>query len=131
MPITVDLTSQVGQVRLEIGDDDDTSGHGKRPAGRNLSDGAITLWLARAALYTSDPTRVVLLAAASACEQLARDWSSVADISLPTRSENAGAVAAKWAARAAELRKQAGSAGGLRIRSLAVPANLDTTEYGL
>ncbi len=127
MTITIDLTTQIGQVRLEIGDDDDTDGHGKRPDGRNLSDQAINLWLTRAGLFQSGDSQV-LLAAAYACEQLARDWSTISNISAPSRSEAAGDVAAKWRERARELRHQAaGGGGGLRVRSLrATPV---TSEY--
>lgn len=128
MPITVDLTTQIGQVRLEIGDDDDAEGHGKRPDGRNLSDQAITLWLTRASLFQGAGDNQVLLAAAFACEQLARDWATVSNITAPSRSESAGDVAAKWAERARALRHAvAGGGGGLRVRSLrATPA---TSEY--
>lgn len=127
MTITIDLTTQIGQVRLEIGDDDDTDGHGKRPDGRNLSDQAINLWLTRAGLFQSGDSQV-LLAAAYACEQLARDWATVSNITAPSRSESAGDVAAKWAERARALRHAvAGGGGGLRVRSLrATPA---TSEY--
>lgn len=126
MTITVDLTTPVGQVRLEIGDDDATEGHGKRPDGTNLSDAAIQLWLTRAATYQATSDGQVLLAAAYACEQLARDWATVSNVTAPNRSESAGDVAAKWAARAKELREQlaarvptATPVTGLRVRRLA------------
>ena len=86
MPITVDLTTLVGQVRLEIGDDDDTAGHGQRPDGSNLSDQAITLWLTRASLYQGTSNGQVLLAAAYACEKLARDWATVSNITAHFKS---------------------------------------------
>lgn len=128
MTITVDLTTQIGQVRLEIGDDDATTGHGKRPDGTNLSDAAITLWLTRAGTFQGTSDGQVMLAAAFACEQLARDWSTVSNVTAPSRSETAGDVAAKWAARAAELRKAVAGGQGLRVRSLrATPV---TSEYG-
>lgn len=127
MTITIDLTTQIGQVRLEVGDDDDTAGHGKRPDGSNLSDQAISLWLTRAANYQTTSDGQVLLAAAYACEQLARDWSTVSNITAPSRSENSGEVAAKWSARALELRKAVAGGQGLRIRLLrGTPA---TSEY--
>lgn len=127
MPITVDLTTLVGQVRLEIGDDDDTAGHGQRPDGSNLSDQAITLWLTRASLYQGTSNGQVLLAAAYACEKLARDWATVSNITAPSRRESAGDVAAKWAARAMELRKACAGGLGLRVHSLrATPV---TSEY--
>lgn len=127
MTITIDLTTQIGQVRLEIGDDDDTTGHGKRPDGRNLSDQAIDLWLTRASLYQTSGHAQVLLAAAYACEQLARDWATVSNVSAPSRRESAGDVAAKWAERARALRQAVAGGGGLRVRSLrATPV---TSEY--
>ena len=118
MTITTDLTTQLGQVRLEIGDDDSTTGHGKRPDGTNLSDAALSFWLTRASHYQSTSDGQVLLAAAYACEQLARDWSTVSNVTAPSRSESAGDVAAKWAARAKELRASCAGGQGLRVRSL-------------
>lgn len=119
MPITTDLTTNIGKVRLEIGDRDTTSGMGARPDGSNLSDDEIGYFL------TAEGS--VRLAAARSCEALAADWRKVATIWIGTRKEEAGAIAEGYAAQAALLRKS--SAGGLRIRRLARPASIDGTEY--
>lgn len=119
MPITTSLITDIGKVRLEIGDADSATGMGKKPDGTNLTDDEIQ--------YCLDQEGSVRLAAAKACELLARAWSNVANISVGGRSEGLGSVADGWMKRAQELRAQAG--GGIRIRRLARPANLTSTEY--
>ena len=119
MAITTDLSTDIGQVRLEIGDRDTTAGMGARPDGSNLTDDEIGYFLAAEGSVRG--------AAARACEALAGDWRKIATIWIGTRKEEAGAIAAGFAAQAQILRGSSG--GGLRIRRLARPANLNGTEY--
>lgn len=129
MPVTVDVRTQVGQVRLEIGDTNTASGKGKKPDGTNFSDDELNVWLGRAGRLTRDTDAQVGMAAAMACETLARMWASAADIELPTRKEYYSQVAIRFEAQAKELWGRYN--GGLRIRKLSVPGNLGTTtEYG-
>ena len=119
MPITTDLTTNIGKVRLEIGDTDSTSGQGVKPDGSNLTDDEID--------YCLTLEGSVRLAAAKACELLARHWSGLTNITINGRTENFADVAKAWAAQAKALR--ASSGGGLRIRRLARPSNASLTEY--
>jgi len=127
MTITVDLATQIGQVRYELGDTDTTAGHGKKPDGSNLSDAELQMWLDRAGRSTTDPDAVILLAVMFACQKLARDWSNAADIALPTRKESLAQVAKAWATRAAELDAQWSPA--LRIRPLTRPSAISGSEW--
>lgn len=66
---TYDLSTQVGQIRLEIGDTQ--QGGGVRPNGSNYADEEIAHFLAEEAGHTGRAT-------ARACEALARDWARTA-----------------------------------------------------
>lgn len=127
MTITVDLATQVGQVRYELGDTDTATGHGKKPDGTNLGDAEIQMWLDRAGRATTDQDALVMLATMFACQKLARDWSNAADIALPTRKESLSQVAAGWAKRAAELDAQWSPA--MRIRPLTRPSAISGGEW--
>jgi hypothetical protein len=94
------LTADVGKVRLEIGDT--VSGSGVRSSGANLTDEEIQVWLDA----ESDD---VMLAAARACEMLARDWAKAASIQLGPRREQLSDVAKAWERQAQALRDQYGS----------------------
>lgn len=98
---TTDVDTEIGEVRMELGDD--TQGDGVRPDGANLTDAQVQKLL--------DREGSVMLAVAAACELLARQWTRVATISVGPRSEQLGAVAAQWQARADKLRAQYGGAG--------------------
>ena len=119
MPITTSLTTDIGKVRLEIGDNDSTTGQGAKPDGSNLTDDEVQ--------YCLDLEGSVRLAAARACEILARHWSKVADIQIGSRREAFAQIAKNWVDRGQELRSQGG--GGIRIRRLARPGNISLTEY--
>jgi len=95
------LTTDIGKVRLELGDR--VEGAGVKPDGANLTDEEIQVWI--------DREGSVMTAAAAACEVLARMWSTVANLSLGPRSESLGDVAKAWQARGKELREQYGGAG--------------------
>lgn len=129
MPVTVDVSTLVGQLRLEIGDTNTATGKGKKPDGTNFSDDELNVWLGRAGRMTSDAAAQVGMAAAMACEALARAWAAAADIELPTRKEYYSQVAIRLEAQAKEL--WARYNGGVRIRKLGVPGNIGTiSEYG-
>lgn len=105
MTFTYDLSSSattdlnISKVRLELGDT--IAGAGVRTDGSNLSDEEIQVWL------TAEGSSV-MLAAARACEMLARDWARVASIQLGPRREALSDVAKAWAEQAKTLRTQYG-----------------------
>ena len=98
---TNDTDSDIGQVRLELGDDVD--GDGVRPNGSNFTDAQLQVWL--------DREGSVMCAAAAACEALARQWARVANIAVGQRKEDLGAVSDQWAKQAERLREQYGGGG--------------------
>ncbi len=100
MVFTYDLTTDIGKVRLEIGDT--TSGDGVKPNGTNLTDAELTYWLAEEGS--------VGRASARACEALARAWARLVDLAVGPRRESLGQAAKAWAEQGAELRKQFGGA---------------------
>lgn len=104
---TTDLTTDIGVVRFELGDDVELQG--VLPDSRNLTDGQVQALL--------DREGSVMRAVAAACETLARQWARVANISVGGRSESLGAVAEQWSKRGTELRRQygGGGAGGFSI----------------
>lgn len=123
---TNDTDSDIGLVRLEIGDDED--GDGVKPNGKNFTDAQIQVWL--------DREGSVMCAAAAACEALARQWTRVANIAVGQRKEDSGETAAKWRAEAERLRSQygGGGSGGFsigmkRADGYAENAEDSTTEF--
>lgn len=106
MTFTYDLASadvdklNISKVRLEIGDT--VSGSGVRSSGANLTDEEIQVWL-------DSEEEEIMLAAARACEMLARDWAKAASIQLGPRREQLSDVAKAWERQAEELRSQYGS----------------------
>jgi hypothetical protein len=94
MTFTYTLTTDLGKVRLEIGDT--TSGAGVRPDGSNFSDAEVQYFL--------DEEGSVAGAVARACEVLATLWATVANLTVGPRREELGAVAQRYAERAAALR---------------------------
>lgn len=97
---TYDLTTTVGQVRVEIGDT--VSGTGVKPDGANFSDAEITYFL------TQESS--VGRAAARACEVLARMYAGLVDLTAGPRRESLSQAATAYADRARELRRQYGGA---------------------
>lgn len=98
---TTDPETEIGEVRLELGDDNE--GDGVRPDGANLTDAQIQVLI--------DREGSVMRAVAAACELLARQWTRVANITVGPRSEQFGQVSEQWAKRAATLRSQYGGGG--------------------
>lgn len=95
---TTDLETDIGQMRMELGDDE--NGAGVRPNGKNLTDAQLQVLL--------DREGTVMRAVAAACELLARQWSVFADRTLGPLSESRSQVAKSWRDRANELRGQFG-----------------------
>lgn len=94
MAFTYDLTTALGQVRLALGDT--TSGTGVRPDGTNFSDAEIQVFI--------DLENSVDLAVARACDVLATQWATVADLQVGPRREALGAIAERYGERAKSLR---------------------------
>lgn len=105
---TYDLSTPVGQIRLEIGDTDNSTDAGVKPDGQNFSDEEL-------AHFYSEESSNVLAAAARACEVLARMWArqaksvKIRDYTIDTRSQ-----AKYFQDLAKDLRQRSGSlfAGG-------------------
>ena len=101
MAFSYDLTTAVGQVRLALGDT--TSGTGVRPDGSNFSDAEIAYFVAQESS--------IELAVARACDALATQWATVANLAVGPRREDLGSVAVRYAERAATLRSGTLQAG--------------------
>lgn len=99
MSFSYDLSTDVGIVRLELGDT--TEGKGVRPDDGNLSDEELTYWVGREGH--------VMRAVAAACEALARMWSSYTTISIGPHSETLSLIQGNWADRAKSLRSLYGN----------------------
>lgn len=111
MTFNYDLETAVGQVRLEVSDT--TENGGVLPNGANLSDEEIQVLLDR-----NDDE--VLLAAADACDIIARRWSSQPDsIRIGSRQES-GSQADKWRQMAADRR---GRVDGRMVSAGAIPVD--------
>lgn len=125
---TTDLDDDIGQLRLELGDD--VSGSGVKPDGSNFTDAQLQAFL--------DREGSVMRALAAACENLARRWSLVANITVGPRSEQLGQIAGQWSKRGEELRDQYGGAA-ISGAFAVMPARVDgysdaadsATEYSL
>ena len=94
MTFTYVLTTDIGQIRLQIGDT--TSGKGVRPSGANLSDEEIQVIL--------DVEGTIMRTAAGCCEMLARDWSKVAVLGAGNAKEQMAAMADEFLKQAKYLR---------------------------
>lgn len=99
MSFTYDLTTNIGKLRLALGDT--TDGAGVRPDGANLEDEELDAFLA----LEGDN---VDLATARACEVLATQWANVADLQVGPRRESLSQIAVRYAERAKALRVGSG-----------------------
>ena len=102
MTFTVTLTTDIGKIRLELGDD--TSGSGVLPTGINLTDEQLQVIL--------DREGSVMRAVAGCCELLATRYAQLADLQVGPRRESYSQVSAAYLKRAAELRDRYGDASG-------------------
>lgn len=114
MTFTYVLSTDIGKIRLELGDTSATAGAGVKPDGTNLTDEEIQVWLTREG--------AVMPAAAAGCEALARMWARVANITVGPRREDLGQVAKAWTEQAKSLREQHGGA------SIGFSASLDRVD---
>lgn len=121
---TIDLDTDIGEVRNELGDD--YEGSGVLPSARNFTDVQI-----QAALTAEGSA---MRAVARLCEQLARRWSNAADTTLGPHSVKYGDIAEKWEKRGRDLRVRYGSGdenslGGLDVGVIALGFQ-ETVEAG-
>lgn len=120
MAFSYDLTTDVGKLRLEIGDT--TTGVGVRPDGTNFTDAELGYFLGQEGA-------VVGRAAARACEVLARSFAGLVDLSVGPRKESLSQAAKAYAERAVELRRQfGGSAGGAYSAGFVRPGSSHTSD---
>jgi hypothetical protein len=111
MAFSYNLETDVGQLRLEIGDEiEDT---GIKPNGANFQDAELEYFLTT---YAGD-TDQVMKAAAYACEVLARQWSRQAGSLAVGSGEYSESFkqAEAFTARAKELRASFGGGGSLSL----------------
>ena len=94
----------ISEVRLEIGDTDDSGNKGVKSDGGNFTDAEIMIWLER-------EDRDVLKAAGAACANLARHWANQADLQVGPRREALSQIAQRWASEADRLREAHGGTG--------------------
>lgn len=102
MTTTYSLATDIGKVRLELGDWDFSGGKGVRPLGANLQDEEIQVWLTAEAASDSP----VLRAALRACEALAAEWAKTHDFTDGPRSESYSQSQVAWAKKAEALRER-------------------------
>lgn len=110
MPTTYNLATDIGKLRLAIGDNILTSRRGVKPDGTNFLDEELQVFL--------DEEGTVGRAAAAACEALQAAWAVYTDIFVggrAGRSEYLSKVTTAWGAKAVLLRKKYG--GGARVTS--------------
>ena len=105
MSFTYDISTDIGKVRFEIGDDVENTG--VKPSGSNLSDEEIQMLLTREVS--------VGCAAAAVCEALSRMYARFVDLSVGPRREALNQASQAYADRGKELRAEyGGGAGGSR-----------------
>lgn len=109
MTFTYDLTTDVGKLRMEIGDTSAEAQQGVMPGGANLTDEELQ--------YLLDREGSVGRATAAACEALSRAWSRVANVQSGPFREELGSVARHWADRGQELRRQYGGGAATTVTS--------------
>ncbi len=99
MGFTYDLTSDIGQVRLLIGDT--VLNAGVKPDSDNYSDEELQVFLDR-------NDGIVNIAASESLENLARMWAVEPDIKMGPVSEKRGDVSKSLLKQAEKLRQQSG-----------------------
>lgn len=101
MAFTYDLSTDVGKVRLYLGDK--TNGAGPLPDASNFSDEELTQVLAQEG-------NDVMRAVAACCEILANAWAAIASSGVGPRREESSHVSEMYRKRAMDLRAQYGGA---------------------
>lgn len=131
MTWTYRIGTDIGKVRLQLGDDTESSG--VRPDGSNFTDEEIQTYL--------DREGSVMRAVAGLCETLALQYARMADIRVGPRSESLSQIGAGYAKRASLLREMYGgiasaySVGVTRVDGYSDDVPSDSVdaarEYGL
>lgn len=98
MSFTTSLSTDIGLVRMELGDD--VFGSGVLPNGSNLSDDQVQ------ALLTREGS--MMRAVAGACELLATRYAGLADLAVGPRRESLSQIGAAYSQRAESLRVRFG-----------------------
>ncbi len=106
MAFTYNLSTDIGKLRLEIGDTSMFEGKGVKPDGSFITDEELQILLTREG--------AVGRAAAAACEVLARMYARFVNVTVGPRSEQLSQAGAAYAAQAKELRAQYGGGGARR-----------------
>lgn len=109
MSFTYDLTTDIGKVRLALGDTSD--GSGMRPDGANFEDEELDTFLV---LEGDD----VELATARALEVLANQWASRADLQVGPRKESLSQIATRYAELAKTVRARRSTSSGSGVIDL-------------
>lgn len=123
MAFTYILTTDIGKLRLEIGDTSPTAGQGVKPDGSYITDEELQVLLAREGSSVGR-------AAAAACEVLARMYARFVDVAVGPRRESLSQASKAYLEQAQELRRQFGggskraTAGGI-IKQDGFNAGLD------
>lgn len=102
MTFSYDLDTDVGKVRLEIGDTED--GNGVKPNSANFSDQEIE--------FLVEEEQSVGRASARACEILARWYAPLVDLAAGPVRESLSKATSQWLTQAKELRRQFGGGPG-------------------
>lgn len=102
MSFTYVIASEIGQVRMEIGDTVYLTG--VLPDGNNLTDEEVQYYLTREG--------GAMPAVAGICEMLATRFSGLADVAIGPRRESMSQVSKAYAERAKKLRIQYGGNSG-------------------
>lgn len=118
MSFTYDVSTDVGKVRIALGDT--VEGSGVRPDGSNLGDEEIEYFLAVEESSVDGAT-------ARACEVLATQWANVADLTVGPRSEKLGQVAERYGERAKAIRSATAQVGYITLG--ATETWSDSVEY--
>ena len=106
MAFTYDLSTDIGKLRLEIGDANPDEGKGVKPDGGYITDEELQVLL--------DRETTVGRAAAATCEVLARMYARFVDLSVGPRRESASQASQAYLTQARELRAQYGGGGSRR-----------------
>lgn len=105
MPITTDLDSEIGQLRLLIGDNEES---GVKPDGGHFSDAEISYFLEKGGGVT--------LGAALACETLAWLWNQHPTFEADGLRVERGSVANGWWRAAVQFRANRGAVASPVVR---------------
>ncbi len=110
MPITTDLNSPIGAIRLLIGDT--IENNGMKPDAANFTDTEISYFLQQA-------DNNVLRAAALACDTLAAMWNTTPDFEADGLRMNRRGIARAWQQSATHFRMKAGAVVRKLVRDYA------------